>query len=367
MHNNIPRPTCQGRDDLVALARKRRANDHIIDWMRKWLSAESLAAMQHCGDYLVMLEDATRTQRKLDVGYFCGQRLCSGCAWRAAVKSAQCVAAISGALQDEGRVMLMVTLTVPNVPADELRATIQHINASWTRLTKRQRYKPWADSIRKIEVTYNARTDTYHPHLHAIAYVTPGYFRGQSYIARDKLLSDWREVTRNPAITQVDIRRCRDMGNSSAILEVAKYSAKASDYAQSERVLDAMYQALYHTHTMTYAGRCKQLRRDYLVGKLERYEQIDTTKYTMRVVYVWHRLHGSYAEHDMQPYDMDAAELERLRRDEERAVAYAMERAKRATELEWLYKTDWMRADWDAAEVWDDRLPTPLTGEQVSL
>lgn len=331
--------------------------------MRKHLTETAAAAMEHCGDYLVMLEDETREHRKLDVGFFCQQRLCSGCAWRAAVRDAQCIAAISGALTDEGRIMIMATLTVPNVPASQLRATVQHLGRSWTRLLKRQRYACWADSVRKIEITYNRTTDTYHPHIHAIVYAPPGYLSGRQYVSQARLLDDWRQVTGQPEITQVDIRRCRDLpGRSSAVLEVAKYAAKASDYAQREDVLDAYYAALHKTHIMTYAGRCKQLRKDYLAGHLAKYEQLDTTRYVWRVVYIWQRIADAdpdYVEHDVQPYDMDAAEIARLQRDEQRLADYAIQRAERADGwAEWA-RTDWARridaeldeTDWSTVEV----------------
>lgn len=336
--------------ELRETGRKRRAADIVAPWLDKHLSDAQRSRFRHCGDYLVFLETDDRTKRKLDVGFFCGIRLCPGCAWRESIRNAERVASISGALADQGRVMLMVTLTVPNVGAEDLRRTVQHINRSWNRLMRRQRYSVWADNIRKLEITYNRGADTYHPHLHCIVYVTPSYF-GKRYISQQQLLQDWREVTGLPQITQVDVRRCRDRGTTNAVLEVAKYSAKASDYSQSEEVLDTMYGALHHTRLMTYAGKCKALSTAYDGGELEEYKQLDTTRYTMRVVYVWQRLDDgswAYCEHDAQPYDMDMAELDRLRHDEERAVAYAMAAAARQESWsEWM-RTDWVRALRDA-------------------
>ena len=350
MHDNIRRVASQAVE-LLDTGRKRRAADVVAPWLDKWITDAQRSRYRHCGDYLVYLEDAERTKRKLDVGYFCGMRLCPGCAWRESIRNAERVASISSALADQGRIMLMVTLTVPNVPADRLRSTIQHINRSWHRLTRRQRYAPWTDNIRKLEITYNRHHDTYHPHLHCVVYVTPGYFRGQSYISQVQLLQDWREVTGQPEITQVDIRRCRDRGTTNAVLEVAKYSAKASDYTQSEQVLDAMYNALHHTRLMTYAGACKELSAAYDDGALDKYKVLDTTRYVMRVVYVWQRLDDgswAYCEHDAQPYDMDEVELDKLRRDEERAVSYAMAQADRQASWSQWMRTDWVRALRDA-------------------
>lgn len=350
MHDNTSRAASQA-PELLETGRKRRAADVIAPWLDKWVTDAQRSRFRHCGDYLVFLEDERREKRKLDVGFFCGIRLCPGCAWRESIRNAERVASISGALADQGRVMLMVTLTVPNVPADRLRATVQHINRSWIRLLKRQRYSVWADNIRKLEITYNRHSDTYHPHLHCVVYVTPGYFRGQSYISQQQLLQDWREVTGQPKITQVDVRRCRERGTTNAVLEVAKYSAKASDYSQSENVLDAMYNALHHTRLMTYAGKCKALSTAYDGGELDQYREMDTTRYVMRVVYVWQRLDDgswAYCEHDVQQYDMDEAEMDKLRHDEERAVAYAMEQANRQESWSRWMRTDWARALRDA-------------------
>lgn len=352
MHDNTSKLASQA-PELQETGRKRRAADIVAPWLDKHLTDTQRSRFRHCGDYLVFLENDDRTERKLDVGFFCGIRLCPGCAWRESIRNAERVASISGALADQKRVMLMVTLTVPNVPADRLRHTVQHINRSWNRLVRRQRYAAWADSIRKLEITYNRHSETYHPHLHCIVYVKPGYFKGKTYISQQQLLQDWREVTGQPEITQVDIRRCRDRGTTNAVLEVAKYSAKASDYSQSEQVLDAMYEALHHTRLMTYAGKCKTLSTAYDGGELDEYRKLDTTKYTMRVVYVWSRLDDgswAYCEHDAQPYDMDAAEMDRLRHDEERAVAYAMEQADRQASWSYWMRTDWVRALRDADE-----------------
>lgn len=345
MHDNINRAASQV-PELRDARCKRRAADIIAPWLDKHLSPAQRDRYRHCGDYLVYLEDDAREHRKLDVGFFCGVRLCPGCAWRQSVRSAQRVAAIAAKLADERRVMLMVTLTVPNVPADQLRSELRHLSRSWHKLMRRQRYAAWADYVRKLEITYNRARDDYHPHIHAVVFVRPGYLSGRQYISQQQLLADWRDVTGMPQITQVDVRRCRDRGTSSAVLEVAKYSAKASDYSHSEQVLDAMYTALHHTRLMDYAGRCKQLSAAYDDGQLAEYEQLDTVRYTMRVVYVWQRLDDgswSYVEHDAQPYDMDEAEADKLRRDEARAVAYALAAADRQDSWSRWMRTDWVR------------------------
>ena len=371
MHDTTKNLSSQAIRELERFAGKRRSNDRVIGWMEKHLTESAHAAMKHCGDYLVFLEDESREHRKLEVGYFCKQRLCAGCAWREAVANAQCISAISQAMIEQGYIMLMVTLTVPNVPGAKLRKTMQHLSRSWLRLAKRERYAVWRDGVRKMEITYNSKTDTYHPHMHMVVYVKPSYFKGANYISRAQLLKDWRECTGQPEVTQVDVRRCRNQGSTNAVLEVSKYAAKASDYAHSEEVLDTFYAALHHSRLLTYFGKPKDLRTDYQCGRLAKYEETDTTRYTMRVTYIWQRLVDAaakaadadralqrdhaiaarkmptkewrYVEKSSEPYDMDAAELARLQRDERKLQAMAMEKAKRATELDELFRTSWVR------------------------
>ncbi len=330
--------------DLKRLVRKRGSNMTAAPWMEKFLSDESFDRFVHCGDYLVMLEDEKREQRKLLHGFYCKQRLCSACAWRKAVKTAQCVSAISQALVARGKVMLMVTLTVPNVPGDKLRETIQHLGKSWRRLMHWEKYKCWRDNIRKVEVTYNQRRNDYHPHLHLIVYVNKGYFKGSSYISQKQLLEDWREVTGQLEITQVDLRRCRDKGHTNAVLEVSKYTVKASDYLVSESVFDIMYMSLKQIRLLTYSGECSGLRDAYQAGELSEFEETDLTVYTYRVVYIWQRCADvyDYVETSVSDYipDEDAETYERKR--ELKRLAEAHDRVQR--------QKDWNR--FDALRTW---------------
>lgn len=332
MHHTTGDASSQARADILHKLTDKK--NHITSgaaWIAKHISDNAYVNYKRCGDYLVMLENETRDKQKLDIGFFCKQRMCSGCAWRAAVAAAQCVSSISGAAVDEHeREMIFVTLTVPNVKGSELRETIRHLYKSWKRLTARKRYAPWVDNIRKLEITYNAKRNDYHPHLHIIVFVKPGYFK-RGYISHKQLLEDWRHATGDESITQVNLKKCRDLGTTNAILEVSKYSCKASDYLQSEEVFDTMYRALHHTRLMTYAGLAADLRTQYQNGELSRYEESDQTKYVWRVVYAWQRLAGEYMELEAQPYDSSVETVETVEnRIEQQRIDRALDLANAA-------------------------------------
>lgn len=290
-------------EELVGkLKPKKEWAEMAAPWLAKHVSATQLKYYAHCGDYMTMLADETLSKRKIETAFFCKLRLCPGCAWRASLRSAAAVSAIAQQLQAEKYSMLFITLTIPNVPGDCLRDACLKLNADFHRLMKRKAYAVWKHNIRKMEITYNAKRDDFHPHLHMIAFVRPGYFKSGNYISQAKLLDDWRSATGDDRITQVDVRRCKDReSGSNAILEVAKYSAKASQYTHSERVYDVMYDTMYHLRTMTYSGRCKALKAEFDGGRLDHLMPQDDTEYVYRLLYRYYAGQG-YVQTDVQDY-----------------------------------------------------------------
>jgi len=132
---------------------------------------------------------------------------------------------------------LMLTLTVPNVSAERLPDEIKHMTASFDRLMKRAEVKRGVKGFfRALEVTYNGDRDDYHPHFHILLAVPSNYFT-KNYITQNRWLELWRESTRYPEITQVDIRvikpnKKRENSTSieSAAAEVGKYATKPANY-----------------------------------------------------------------------------------------------------------------------------------------
>lgn len=292
------------RDILQTARVKRQYRDAAARYLGHWLTERGREALDHCGNYLVMQETADRTRQRVELGYYCKQRLCPCCAWRRSVRDAQTIAAISAAAAADGLHMVFVTLTVPNMRGCDLPDTVRHINQSFARLRAYKKCKTLlANTIRKLEITYNRQMETYHPHLHVLCYVPTNYFSGQGgYCSHDALLDAWRRATGQPQITQVDVRRCRDYGDTDAIRELAKYNAKASDYTSSQQVMDDLYLALKNTHLMDFSGKMRVYKRDYDAGRLDQYIDRDDVAYTLRVVYEW--LAGDYVETDVQTRDV---------------------------------------------------------------
>src|SRR5699024_11792504 len=86
-------------------------------------------------------------------------------------------------------------------------------NQSFQRLKQRKEVKQIVKGdARKLEITYNEERDDYHPHFHVLIAVNKSYFnQATQYISRDRWLELWQQVTKNPLITQVDVRKVRSL------------------------------------------------------------------------------------------------------------------------------------------------------------
>jgi plasmid rolling circle replication initiator protein Rep len=77
-----------------------------------------------------------------------------------------------------------LTLTIPNVAAEEIENTIKTINHTWRKIlnnNSKQKNRP-LNGIKKIEITYNSRLNNYHPHLHILT---------ENFYIAEILLFDW--------------------------------------------------------------------------------------------------------------------------------------------------------------------------------
>lgn len=189
-----------------------------------------------CGSYLLFLEciQDIAHPKKLKSARFCKDRLCSACQWRRSLKEFSVALKISHTALDVNPTLrfLFLTLTVPNVSMEDLSNTLTLITKSWNRLKMRTEVKRCVLGFhRAIEITYNAKNQTYHPHIHAVIAVPSRYFKSDMYIKRDRWLQMWQESTRMPQITQVDVRAIKHSSKDDkklikAFAEACKYSVK---------------------------------------------------------------------------------------------------------------------------------------------
>lgn len=226
------------------------------------LDAAAAYRLHHCADRLSFARD-TSGRLKLRQAHFCRVRLCPMCQWRRSLKMHGQVKACLEYLAAQRRSQhcqpyryIMLTLTVPNCDGRDLSYTLDLLQQSWQRLQRRKEYRAAIKgNVRCVEITYNRVADTYHPHIHALLAVLPSYFASRYYINHSQWLDIWRDCTRIPAITQVDVRKTT--GDAAAVAEVTKYATKASDYLMPEnydKMVDVLGALLLSCHKRRFAG-----------------------------------------------------------------------------------------------------------------
>lgn len=271
------------------------------------LTKSNLDKIKFCGNYLEFLANKSFDKHKLQRGSFCCTRLCPTCAKR---KSLRWIFALSLMIEYVNSMYdyeyLLLTLTAPNVKGDDLHDELKKYSKAFDQMLKRKKYKAINKGfIRKLEITYNKKTDTYHPHYHVIIAVDKTYFK-KGYINRDTWLSDWQRAMKDSSITQVDIRKVynkstvdTDLTKSSiqtGILEVAKYTAKSGDYLISEDVFIAFWNALKHMREFTFGGVFKETHELFKEGELDYLIPEDNTEWVYRLIYKWSNSDLSYSE-----------------------------------------------------------------------
>lgn len=243
-----------------------------------------------------MIADASLEKRKLHKAGFCGNRFCPMCAWRQAKKDALKISVMMKYLKTEyQKEFVFLTLTAPNVHANQLSDEITRYNNAFKKLTKRKEIIPVIQGyIRKLEITYNEERNDYHPHFHVLIAVNKSYFTDRTYLKQAKWLELWREVMDDETITQVDIEKVGNKNGSSAVNEVAKYAAKDSDYLDSKEIFDVFYNALKGRQVLVFNGLFSVVNKAYKRKELDKFKDIDETEYTYMLLYKWGM--GNYVE-----------------------------------------------------------------------
>lgn len=156
-----------------------------------------------CGTILEQKDGRVKTWR-------CSYRWCAVCG---AIRSAKMFDAYGDELMSWSSPVL-VTLTIPNVSGNKLRPVVSDLHKKFQqvwRLLKKQGYD--VKLVRTTEVTYNVKTDTYHPHLHCLV--------SEAVVGR-LLIEYWLKKYPTAKRAAQDIRSA----NSGSIAEVVKYSTK---------------------------------------------------------------------------------------------------------------------------------------------
>lgn len=188
---------------------------------------------------------------KLVNAHFCRDRLCPICMWRLSRRLAWETSQIMDRymIENPDMVPVLISLTVRNPKMGELSNMLDVLcngdSGAWQLFRKWLARRDIKDYIRTVEVTFNHVAQSWHPHIHVLAFVHKNYFSkdNKNYISHEILKKEWQHVCNLDYEPYVDIRRCYDkkaganeridfngdikaISLAGAIKETAKYCVK---------------------------------------------------------------------------------------------------------------------------------------------
>lgn len=263
--------------------------------------------VEDCGTYLEY--KITPTEKRLQRANFCRDRLCPMCNWRRSLKIFGQVSRVMDVLEQRNYQFLFLTLTVQNVPMDELSAGVDDLLAGWRYLYNKNSVfrRAIAGTYRSLEVTYSQEHHNWHHHLHVVLVVKSDYFV-RHYVSQKEWRQLWAKACALTYDPSVDIRKIRPKkigGLASAVAEIARYTVKDNDYLSGSEVLqqskvrgllDGLVARRLYGMTGVFREVAQQLRLDDAVdGDLVNVDADDTIRddVASAIVY-YHWRHGVY-------------------------------------------------------------------------
>lgn len=228
------------------------------------------ARVRDCGSVLTFSVNKETGERRLHDANFCRERLCPMCAWRRSLKVFHKVSRVMNKAQIENPelVPVFLTLTLRNVAGKELSKTLDLILSGWKRLcnNSKTRFRRTVSGwFRALEVTYNATSDTFHPHVHAILLVEKSYFKrgSKEYITAAEWVQMWRKAL---CLDYDPVCYVQRVKGRKALNEVSKYTVKDTDYirrdaALMDKLVDTLSVALKGRRLYSFGGVLKDLAR----------------------------------------------------------------------------------------------------------
>lgn len=264
------------------LTRAERLRDSRFEWRCKKMGSARLARLYEVAGWqdhalraagcCTWLQYGANSQgeRKLQAGNFCDLRLCPVCTGRRAMKNALKLSQVMNETETRyGYQFLFLTLTVESCEGDKLGAALSQLTAGWNRLMQQRpvlrAVKGW---FRAIEITHGRETG-YHPHIHAILAVEPGYFKRSSgqYITQAGWVARWQKAAQLSYKPVVHIQKTKGgKGGMGAALEAAKYTTKDSEYIDRDldeqegaQIVVDYTKALHKRRLVAFGGCMKEI------------------------------------------------------------------------------------------------------------
>lgn len=152
---------------------------------------------------------------------YCNTRACNICA---RIRTAKLMNGYVDQLLKLGNIEF-VTLTIPNCTADDLDSVVDNILKQIVLIIRNIREKKGIkiSGIRKLEITYNASTNTFHPHLHLLVDNNVGSLIVDEWLKRmpNAKRQGW-DYKKKMMVDLQDVRKA----DENSLSEIFKYTTK---------------------------------------------------------------------------------------------------------------------------------------------
>lgn len=299
---------CQGEIALDDGRRKWSARKVLALKIADMMSAydvDRASKIRGCGTYLEFA--VAPDGKRLHHANFCRERMCPMCQWRRSIKLRVQADRIYAAECSRGYQHIFVTLTARNCGAAELSGVIDVMCVAFRRWSRSADFRrSFLGYYRAIEVTYNADSDTYHPHIHCILTVCSDYFVSDNpdYWTHDRIMVVWRDLMDLDYAPTVHVEGVRPRDGqtiTAACVELCKYPTKTVQLPNSG-VLSTVDYALRGRRLIQWGGITAQVRRDMQMDDIDSGNLVHTDEATAdgvdlpTVVYIWR--YGFYCPAD---------------------------------------------------------------------
>lgn len=174
--------------------------DERANKVRACGKAYSFYVCHECGEYCYLSE------------FRCDDRLCALCGRARVARLLESYGGVLKAIQQPK----MLTVSMRSRPQGELKQAVKELWDAFNRLRHRSIWRAVRGAIVSLEITWNPRARTWHPHLHILL--------ESEFILWERLRVSWGECTLGEG-TSVYIQRCRPGWER----ELLKYITKVRD------------------------------------------------------------------------------------------------------------------------------------------
>lgn len=159
--------------------RKKLEAKATADRMAKYHNLRARAArMRECGDIVLMQHCPHCGKTHAFTGNLCRDRLCPLCGWRLSLarygQMLQVLRLLDGAFRANDIRVSMLTLTLRNCKLTDLHDTLLAMSKAWGLMRRQKLILDLYGWTRSLEITYNAKANTYHPHMHMLLFSIGG-------------------------------------------------------------------------------------------------------------------------------------------------------------------------------------------------